>query len=734
MRNLTEYIELMENGHHIDFDLSFEMLSACSSQYRNNPQLSRMLCIHVLNNWHRIPESTKQAWASMIEAMGFYPYLNKEHLKLDGTLESIRRFNCDSLFLKGMTHHEDQRHLIELIFSGHNVVASAPTSFGKSLIIEEIVASLKWKNIVIIQPTLSLLDETRRKLQKYGDSYKLIVRTSQTSSIEKRNIYLFTAERVNEYEFPVKVDFLIIDEFYKLSGSRDDERASSLNNAFYKLFWKFKPQFYLLGPNIDKVSPGFLSFYNAEFFYSDCSLVDSTVIDIYKDYPNQIGSRGHKKAFTENLLFELLLEHSEEQTIIYCSSPTHVRNIAKRFADYCSSRIEPNSFKLPLIEWIKQNIYPQWMLVKALEFGIGIHDGALQKHITTSIIEYFNQGKIRFLFCTSTIIEGVNTSAKNVVYFDNKKGPREIDYFDYSNIKGRAGRLMEHYVGRIFNFYPIPCKTKITIDIPVYDQSPIKDEVLVNIQHEHIHKAESDQYKELQAIPADELNLIKKNGLSVKGQKEIIDILMSEIPEKHDRYFWNTGKFPTYHQLQKVIGLAWDHLIMGKETTRPMTKDRLIMFTNSYLHHHDESYLIKAEFDFLSRQKVYEGKTENEIYDAAIQNVFQTIRHWMQYKVPKWLSVISELQRFVCEKKGVEPGDYTGIANLIENSFIPDNFSILLEYGIPISAVNKIAKLMPKDISQDDILEYIRHNNLADTPELIEYERYKLLQNLSSSS
>lgn len=103
----------------------------------------------------------------------------------------------------------------------------------------------------------------------------------------------------------------------------------------------------------------------------------------------------------------------------------------------------------------------------------------------------------------------------------------------------------------------------------------------------------------------------------------------------------------------------------------------------------------------------------------------------MQYKVPKWLSVISELQRFVCERKCLVAGDYTGIANLIENAFIPDNLSILVEYGIPNSAVRKISKKLPKDIIQDDILEYIKTHNLAYSKDLIEYERIKLLQNLT---
>ncbi|WP_168403564.1 DEAD/DEAH box helicase family protein, partial [Erwinia amylovora] len=108
-----------------------------------------------------------------------------------------------------------------------------PTSFGKSLLIEEIVSSLKYKNILIIQPSLALLDETRKKLSKYLNSYKLIVRTSQEFVKEnKGNIFLLTSERVNEYHNLPKIDFLVIDEFYKFSSKRDDERHQSLNNAF----------------------------------------------------------------------------------------------------------------------------------------------------------------------------------------------------------------------------------------------------------------------------------------------------------------------------------------------------------------------------------------------------------------------------------------------------------------------------------------------------------------------
>src|SRR5690606_32880968 len=149
------------------------------------------------------------------------------------------------------------------------------------------------------------------------------------------------------------------------------------------------------------------------------------------------------KEFKEEILFDLLLNNQSQQSIIYCSSPSRVRYLSKRFYSYLLSKnIVPQNEYLDIIEWIQENISPEWSLIDILKNRIGIHDGALQKHITTTIIEYFNQGLLNYLFCTTTIIEGVNTSAKNIIFFDSTKGNQvDIDYFDYSNIKGRAGRL-----------------------------------------------------------------------------------------------------------------------------------------------------------------------------------------------------------------------------------------------------------------------------------------------------
>ena len=83
-----------------------------------------------------------------------------------------------------------------------------------------------------------------------------------------------------EYELLPKIDLLIIDEFYKMSLKRIDDRSDTLNNAFLKIIGKYNSKFYFLGPNIDGITDGFAEKYNAIFYKSDYSLVDCNVVDM----------------------------------------------------------------------------------------------------------------------------------------------------------------------------------------------------------------------------------------------------------------------------------------------------------------------------------------------------------------------------------------------------------------------------------------------------------------------
>ncbi|QNM84904.1 DEAD/DEAH box helicase [Polaribacter pectinis] len=725
---INKIIEEIEFSENLNGDETFEIYKECSILILENRHLAEKLIINILNNKDKFDSKFEEILTDLVESVGFYPYLEKESLVPTTTDALIRKNYYHSDYLNKY-FHEEQKYLLSLLESEKNIIVSAPTSFGKSLLFEEIISSNKYSNIIIIQPTLALLDETRKKLLKYNNDYKIIVRTSQEPSTEKGNIFLFTAERVNEYnQFP-KIDFFVIDEFYKLSGQRDDERSSSLNNAFYYILKKYNPKFYLLGPNIDGISEGFEQKYNATFHRSDYSLVDSKEINIYENHKDKFGVRGKKADFKEEVLFELLYELRDQQTIIYCSSPNRVRGVSKKFSIYLKEKNVPKSeVNYPLKEWIEEYITKGWSLLKCLNYDIGIHDGALQKHITTSIIDYFNEDKLKYLFCTSTIIEGVNTSAKNIIYFDSTKGGRDIDYFDYSNIKGRAGRMMVHFVGNVYNFNPPPIKKQIIIDIPFYQQNPIKDEVLIQIDKSEVKNKNSTQFKAIDSIPEGEKNIIMRNGVKVQGQRNIFDTLRSDIDDNYELISWDN--FPKYEQLKYIFDLAWDNLIVEGETTRPMTAKRLTFMTFNYGLEQNINQLINSNFSYIRNLSSNRNKSDNDLMDIAIQGVFQILKHWFQYKVPKWLSVINEIQKFVCEERGLRAGNYSFYSNHIENDFLPENLSILSEYGIPRSAIKKLGVNIPKDLNQDLILEFIKENKLHLSKSLMKYEKNKVLNNL----
>ncbi|WP_102862659.1 MULTISPECIES: DEAD/DEAH box helicase [Pseudomonas] len=722
--DVADLVSHIEKKETFNFDETFHIYKECSILLSRNNDNNELI-LATIEHREKFSNKLDDILTDLIEAYGLYPYLKRENLSPTSTHSEIREAYHKSDTGTNLSFHEAQKLIFEKIKkSKKNLIVSAPTSFGKSLLIEEIVASNNYKNIIIIQPTLALLDETRKKLSKYREVYKTIVRTTQEPSATLGNIFLLTAERVNEYQYFNQVDFLIIDEFYKLSAQRDDERSDSLNNAFHHILKEFNCRFYLLGPNIDGISQGFEEKYNAEFIKTDFKLVRNIEIDIYKDHIGKFGSRGAKKLYKEETLYELLDKLSKNQNIIYCSSPRKARQLSYGFYKHLLLKKTTQKEELSIIPWIQQNVSEKWSLIEFLRYGIAFHDGALQKHITSSIIDYFEEGAINFLFCTATIIEGVNTSARNVIYFDDKKGDNPIDYFDYSNIKGRAGRMMKHYSGYIYNFSPPPSKQETFVDIPFYEQSPISNEVLIQLDDNEVIDKNSEQYINLKKIDPSELNIFKENQIHIKGQQFVLNRLREELASNYELINWTT--YPSKAQLEYTLGMAYDFLAQEHEKSRTMSKKRLITLTSIYSFHESIFPIIENIYNFeLTRAK--EDASKQEIWDAAIRDGFQILRHWLKYKVPKWLIVMNSLQTYICSERGWKPGNYLHFASQIENDFLRGNLSILDEYGIPKSAIEKLSKYIPENANEESVINIIKKSACYKNSEFLTYEKEKII-------
>lgn len=723
-QELKKNIRHIDNCESMDVNFTFELAQTCSvilaeNNAAENHKVERVV-IHLLNRWTDIPLEVKPIWADIAESVGFYPYIKRdENLAGDALSDEMRLNYHKSRYLPNVYMHSKQKELSDLIFSGQNVVVSAPTSFGKSLLIEEIVASGKFHNIVVIQPTLALLDETRRRMRNYRDQYKIIVRTSQRPDDEKGNLFLLTAERVFEYEDMPRVDFLIIDEFYKLSGQRKDDRVDALNNAFLKIWYKDAPQFYMLGPNIKSISQRFREKYNAQFFYSEYSLVDAKFVDKTQDF-----GRKHVFKNKQSSLFSLLYSLSNgSQTLVYCSGPGRVRTLAWEYTKYLEEKGKEVR-NLPLCGWIQQN-FQRWSLYNMLQYGIGIHDGSLQKHIGSSIIGYFNNKQLDVIFCTSTIIEGVNTSAKNVIIFDDKKGKDlQLDYFDFSNIKGRSGRLMEHYVGNIYSYIQVPPRFDVDIDIPFCDQNPVNDEVLVNLKENDVLPSKKEQYDRYQQITPALLSIFKQNGVSIKKQVKVYKLLKEELRINPKNINWKN--LPSWNQLQKVCEIAFlSDLVKTDDSV--LSYKQLAQYVSSY-QRNPELYQIAMGIYNYKLECEHITQFDQKIYDRSIQNAFHLHRQWFHFSVPKAMRVMDSIQRYICNEMGLEAGSYSYFVQCLESDYLPENLTILVEYGIPASTVRKIINVIPANLNEDEVMDFVG-SNVDKFPNLSEYEK-QLLYNL----
>ena len=678
-----------------DFDFCFNLAKEISVS-NDSKKL-----IDVIENWEYVHHEVRTVFLSLIEGFGFYPYLN-DGVELDlATL--IRREYHKSQFVNkqgnSIVFHYEQKILEEKINKKQNLVVSAPTSFGKSLLIEEFVARRKYENILIIQPTLALIDETRRKLSHYSDYYNIVVNTHQ--EIGEKNLFILTSERVLDI-FPKidDIDLFIIDEFYKIANNKKDDRVSHLNIAFYKIM-KFKPQLLFLTPLVDDISEDFIRKYDIQFYRTDYSLVNQKAKQISYESEDE----------KEEKLFQLLNDLSEP-TIVYVRSPKRSENLAKKYMEQFSLKEKK---KFPVFEWIDENISSDWILKKFLENGIGLHNGQYPRHIVNSQLDYFNSGDLKIIFATTSLIEGVNSIAKNVVIYDMLKGTHKITYFDFNNIKGRAGRMMKYYTGNIFYFDNPPERKDEFIDIPVVDQDDnLQSEILLNIDEKDLKQSKQEEFQKLvEGIPEDLIEIFKNNYYDVEKQKSLFNYIISNR-ELLEILNWHTP-MPEYNVLLETFRIIDEGLKGKKGSKYKYTTAKCKQIINNNL-----SKAIETELQNLHSKKENSHKEREELLDEAISNIFSFIKNQAKYEIPKVLSILQSIVNYIQKS---DLADYSLFIAKLEHEGVDENLSVLLDFGVPSSALRKIR--IPRDV---ETIEYVKENLELLSKTLLNYEIAKLSQ------
>jgi hypothetical protein len=376
------------------------------------------------------------------------------------------------------------------------------------------------------------------------------------------------------------------------------------------------------------------------------------------------------------------------------------------------------------LEWVGETYDPRWSVCDGLAHGIGVHHGQLPRALAQYMTRAFKNRQLRFLICTSSLIEGVNTPAKNVIVFDKQIGMTDFDFFDYGNIRGRSGRMAVHHVGRVFLFHHKPDEVLPDVDIPALTQpedSP--SSLLLGLEPEERTDRSRERLDELlRDAPLSAETMRGNVGLNIEPQLEAARAIEANIPLYGRLLGWHG--MPRREQHEAAAELIWTHLNGGRRVHGAFSSRQLATRISMLRDTSDVGEIIAEEAS--SAFKISRGDTIDEITEDVLD--FQ--RNWASHNFPRLLMALDRIAREVLPRHGYKAGDFSVYAAQVENLFLPPPILALEEYGLPRTIAMKLEGYLRPDGDLDAVLA--RLAGIDEAPELTPFEQ-ELLNDVQAS-
>jgi superfamily II DNA/RNA helicase len=142
-------------------------------------------------------------------------------------------------------------------------------------------------------------------------------------------------------------------------------------------------------------------------------------------------------------------------TLVYANRAADSEEIADLISQLIPQAEAIDTELAALADLARKGVHPNFKLAPLVERGVAFHYGNMPSLIRLEVERLFRSGKIRFLVCTSTLIEGVNLSCRTIVLRGPRKGMgHPMEPHDFWNLAGRAGRWGDEFQGNIICIDP----------------------------------------------------------------------------------------------------------------------------------------------------------------------------------------------------------------------------------------------------------------------------------------
>jgi hypothetical protein len=719
--------------------------------------------ISLLYNFYHEDKFFKMQAATVLVKLGNFPSLqlainseqiNLDEVKVESIIKEIYQIAPDSKNI----FSDAQYKVFEELKDSNHFSFSGPTSFGKSFIIESFIKYLIKErnasdNIVILVPTRALINQVKNKLKReiFEPKYKILSHPKVPLLYKNKGnkyIFVFTPERLISYlsnDNPA-INYVFVDEAQKLI-SENDSRAPLFYHALM-LAKRKSVNLYFSSPNITNSGIFLQLFGNStdetlsvteksvaqNRFFIDC--IEKRAI-MFAENGKEIDLPYYAYSTNEqnNLKNAITILGRDVQNIIYCNTVDDTIKYALQFAENLDEKV--NSNLASLIKLVQTTMHEEYYLIDCLKKGVAFHFGGVPQRIREKIELLFRDKEIDHIFCTSTLLEGVNLPAKNIFILSNAIGLKTFSDVDFWNLAGRAGRLTKDLSGNIICLRIVDKRNRWN--------KPERD--LRVVKEKEIGKVES-------ILMTNRGSFYTNIGNSIEGKP----FTRKSVSDNEKKMIDSYGNILAYHGLSKTDSILRSKFIDNNkngasilnkiDSTNEVPKDILAQSMNIKLKYQNIILAIGKMLPEIPEEVNYNNCLEilNTLYDnynwkeeesggskplAKNKNILTyyavLMNSWINSK-PLNLIIKDIINHYVSNKKEIflnnnlsEPFDYKNRIhiNKIVNNVVSDIENVLRfkiknyvsNYILLIDDINK-SEEFPKSIDWSEYLEYGTTDNI----------------------
>uniref|UniRef100_A0A6I8P2U6 DNA polymerase theta n=1 Tax=Ornithorhynchus anatinus TaxID=9258 RepID=A0A6I8P2U6_ORNAN len=410
-------------------------------------------------------------------------------------LETYRRLGVVRMF-----EWQAECLLLGRVLGGRNLVYSAPTSAGKTLVAELLILKKVLetrKKALFILPFVSVAKEKKYYLENLFQEVGLRVggymgSSSPAGRFSSLDVAVCTIERANglinrliEEEKMDLLGMVVVDELHMLG---DSHRGYLLELLLTKVLFvtrrtaasqasspnDFHEGVQIVGMSATLPNLGLLaSWLNAELYQTDFrpvpllervkigGAVYDASLKLVREFQPVLRVKGDEDHVV-SLCYEVI--HQGHSVLVFCPSKSWCEKladiIAREFYNLQQRQAEGGypSHPAPVVldQAGLQEVTDQLkrspsgldsVLQRTVPWGVAFHHAGLTFDERDIIEGAFRQGLVRALVATSTLSSGVNLPARRVIIRTPTFGGRPLDILTYKQMAGRAGRKGVDTVG-----------------------------------------------------------------------------------------------------------------------------------------------------------------------------------------------------------------------------------------------------------------------------------------------